>query len=170
MIGEKMDAALNEQLNRELYSEYLYLAMSAWFDGKGLKGFAHWMRMQAGEERIHAMKIFDYLALAGGGAVLKAIDEPPCEFGSALKAFEAALEHEQFITGSINERVDLAIELSDHATNAFLQWYVIEQVEEEASAGEIVDRLRLISDDGNGIFVLDGQLGQRPAPTPPVKE
>ena len=170
MVGDKMQEALNEQINRELYSEYLYLAMSAWFQELGLVGMAQWMRMQALEENIHAMKIFDYVSEVGGKVHLKGIDEPPTDFGCPLSAFEAALEHEKFITGSINELVDLAIAERDHASNNFLQWYVTEQVEEEASAGEVVDKLKLAGDAGNGLLMLDDQLGQRLPPTPPAAQ
>ncbi|NSW58331.1 MAG: ferritin [Armatimonadetes bacterium] len=167
MISEKMNAAINEQINKELYSEYLYQSMAAWFEAEGLPGFANWMRVQAQEEHFHAMKFFDYVIETGGRVILEAIAKPPSEFGSPKGAFEATLEHENFITASINSLVDLAIELKDHATNNFLQWYVAEQVEEESNDKAILDQLKWIGDNGNALLMLDKELGTRVF-TPPV--
>lgn len=161
MVSDKMAAALNDQINKELYSEYMYLSMAAYFDAKGLKGFANWMRVQVKEERSHAMMMYAYLNEAGGTAVMAPIDGPPTEFASPLDVFEKTLEHERFVTSRINALMDVAIEEKDHATQAFLQWFVTEQVEEEASAGELVDTLRLVGDQGQGLLMLDRELGQR---------
>ncbi len=161
MISEKMNAAINEQINKELYSEYLYQAMAAWFASQGLPGFSNWMRVQAQEEHFHAMKFYDYVIETGGRVILEAIAKPPSEFGSPKAAFEATLEHENFITASINGLVDLALELRDHASNNFLQWYVAEQVEEEANDNAILDQLKWIGDNGNALLMLDKQLAMR---------
>jgi len=169
MLSEKMNVAINEQINKELFSEYLYLSMSAWFESEGLPGFASWMAVQAQEEHFHAMKLYGYINERGGRVILEAIDKPESEFGNPAKAFDATMEHEQFITSSINGLVDLAIELKDHATNQFLQWYVEEQVEEEASAQGIIDKLKWIGDNGNALLMMDRELGARVF-TPPASE
>ncbi len=161
MISKKLEKAINDQINRELFSEYLYTAMEAWFANENLDGMANWMRAQSQEEHAHAMKFFDYLIERGGRVELEAIDKPEVEFGNPFKAFQAAYEHEQFITKHINERMDIAIEENDHASKGFLQWYVDEQVEEEASADRIVQRLKMIGDNMHGIFMLDNELSQR---------
>lgn len=160
MLKENMDKALNGQVNAELYSSYLYLSMEAYFEDKGLGGFAHWMRVQAQEELFHAMRIYDHIGERGGRVVLDQIKAPPKEWDSPLAVFEAVYGHEQLVTGLINKLVDLAIEEKDHATNNFLQWFVKEQVEEEATASEIVEKLKLAS-EGNGLFMMDKELGQR---------
>ncbi|MBU0567686.1 ferritin [bacterium] len=160
MIEKKVQEALNNQTNRELYSSYLYLSMAAYFESINLKGFANWMRVQAQEELVHAMKFHDYLMERGGRAILASVEAPPSEWRSALKVFEHTYEHEQKVTGLINNLVDLAISKQDHATNSFLQWFVTEQVEEEASANEVVQTLKLAG-DGNGLFKLDRELGRR---------
>lgn len=161
MIGTKMCEALNEQVNRELYSEYLYLSMAAWFEGQGLKGYAQWMYAQTQEEHFHAMKIFRFIASVGGKVELKPLQGPPVDFESPLAIFEAALDHERFITASINERVALAIEEKDFAANSMLQWFVDEQVEEEAHADSIVQKLVLAGDSTGALFMLDRELGAR---------
>lgn len=167
MLNQRMEDALNEQHNAELYSGYLYLAMSAWFQSINLSGFAVWMRVQAQEELIHAMKFYDYINERGGRVTLKAIDGPPSEWDSPLAAFEGAYAHEQKVTGMINDLVDLAREEHDHATEIFLQWFVSEQVEEEDSANEVVQKIKLMGDAGGGLFMLDRELGQRMF-TPPA--
>jgi len=169
MLSDKMLEALNEQINRELYSEYLYLSMAAWFEDQGLPGFANWMKVQTQEEHFHAMKIFDYVSEVNGRVTLKPIAGPPVDFESALAIFEASLDHEKYITASINERVKLAMDESDFATANFLQWYVAEQVEEEASVGAVVDKLRLAAGHGNALLMLDQQLATRVF-TPPAAE
>jgi len=161
MIGTKMCEALNEQVNRELYSEYLYLSMAAWFEGQGLKGYAQWMYAQTQEEHFHAMKIFRFIASVGGKVELKPLQGPPVDFESPLAIFEAALDHERFITASINERVALAIEEKDFAANSMLQWFVDEQVEEETSVGEMRDHLKLAAGAPQAVLMLDQQAGTR---------
>jgi len=161
MMSDKMQAAINKQINAELYSGYLYLSMASQFGSMSLPGFAHWMRAQAQEELFHAMKFFDYVCERGGVVTLQAIEGPPTEWESSLAMFEAAYEHEQKVTGMINDLVDLAIETKDHASNNFLQWYVAEQVEEEASADEVVQKLKLAGSEGGGLFMLDREMGQR---------
>lgn len=167
MICNKIKDAINAQINRELYSEYLYLSMSAWFAKENLDGFANWMNVQAQEERFHAMKFFNYLIERGAAVILEQIDKPESDFQRPLKAFELALEHEQYISKNINDLMDIAIQENDHAARSFLQWYVDEQVEEEASADKIVSKLRMIGDRIEGIFMLDNELGQRVF-TPPT--
>jgi ferritin len=161
MVSEKMQAAFCDQINRELYSEYLYLSMVAYFDDLGLKGFAHWMRVQTKEEHTHAMMMFTHLGTAGGKVTLQPIAGPPTTFESPLAVFEATLEHERFITANINALLDQALGERDHASAAFLQWFVTEQVEEEAAAKELVDTLRLIGGQGQGLLMLDRELGAR---------
>ncbi|MBN2430277.1 MAG: ferritin [Acidobacteria bacterium] len=163
MQSKKMEKALNKQINEELFSSYLYLAMSAWFESRNLPGFAQWMKVQAGEENEHAMKIFNFIFERRGDVELEAIEKPQAAWKSPLDAFEAAFKHEQHISGCINDLMDLAISEKDHATQAFLQWFVNEQVEEEASADAIVQQLRMIGESKNALFMLDRALGQRQA-------
>jgi len=169
MIGEKMRKSLNGQVNAELYSAYLYLSMCAYFESADLAGFANWMRVQTQEEVAHAMKIYDYVNERGGRVVLEAIEKPVSEWDSPLAAFGAVFAHEQKVTGLINELVNLAIEEKDHAANIFLQWFVNEQVEEEASADAIVKKLKLVADAPGGLYMLDAELAQRLF-TPPAAE
>lgn len=169
MIKEKIQDALNKQLNAELYSAYLYLSMVAYFESMDLGGFANWVRVQAQEELTHAMKFYDYIIQRGGRVVLSSIDEPPSEWESPLAVFEHTYQHEQKVTGLINELVNLAIAEGDHATNNFLQWFVAEQVEEEDSANAALQKIKLISDASGGLFMLDGELGQRVF-NPPAKQ
>lgn len=161
MLNKKIQDAINEQINKELYSAYLYLAMAAYFDSNNLPGFAHWMRAQYGEETQHALKFYRYVNERGGRVFVKGIDEPPAEFGSPLKTFEQTLEHEQFVTGLINSLYELALEEKDYATQSLLKWYIDEQVEEEANASYIVDMLKMVGEKGNGLILLDRQLAQR---------
>ena len=169
MLSERMLKALNKQLNAELYSAYLYLSMAAYFESKNLKGFANWMRVQAQEELTHAMRFFDYINERGGRVYLEAIEKPPIEWKSPLDVFEATYKHEVKVTNMINDLVNMAMEEKDHATYNMLQWFVAEQVEEEASADEIRQQLKLIGDDGRGIMMLDRELKQRVF-TPPAQE
>ncbi|MDY6930754.1 MAG: ferritin [Halobacteriota archaeon] len=161
MLSESMQEALNNQVNREIFSAYLYMSMSAHSTYIGLKGFANWFMVQYQEEMVHAMKLYDYINDQGGRVTLQVIEEPASEFESPLDMFEKTLKHEQYITESINEIVDLAIEEKDHATNIFMQWYVTEQIEEEGNDNEIISKLKLIGDDGNGLLMLDNELGLR---------
>jgi ferritin len=169
MITKKMQEALNGQINAELYSAYLYLSMEAYFKSENLPGFANWMRAQTQEELMHAMKIYDFLNERGGRVILKPIEEPQAQWDSPLAAFEAAYKHEQKVTGLINDLVNLAIEEKDHATNSFLQWFVNEQVEEEASADEVVQKLKRVEKAPGGMFMIDQELGQRVF-TPPTTQ
>jgi ferritin len=163
MLKEKVLKALNEQVNAEQYSALLYLSMSAWFEDKGLPGFANWMYVQYQEELTHANKIFKFIVERSGKAEVKAIKQMPADFESVLQVVEKTLEHEQYVTELIDNLVDVATEVRDHATQSFLQWFVDEQVEEEANVTEILDSLKLIEGEakGNGLFMLDRELRQR---------
>ncbi|WP_320006933.1 ferritin [Maridesulfovibrio sp.] len=161
MSNKVLEKALNEQLNAELYSAYLYLSMSAYFSELGLDGFANWMRVQAQEEQFHAMKFYDYIIERGGRVLLASIDGPKTEWESPLDCVEAVLEHEQHVTSLVNGLVDLAIQERDHATNIFLQWFVTEQVEEEDNVNAVLNKLRLLNGEGNGMFILDKELSTR---------
>lgn len=161
MISKKMIDAINEQINKELYSAYLYLSMSAWFEEQSLEGMASWMHEQAKEEYDHAMRFFKYLTERGAQVILKAIDQPIIEFETPLNAFSMALEHEKFVTKSINELMDLAIKEKDYATKSFLYWFIDEQVEEEDSVGSIVDDLKLVGEKGHGLLMINRELAQR---------
>lgn len=168
MIKEKVQEALNEQIKWEFYSAYLYLSMAAYFGFVNLPGFANWMKVQAQEELVHAMKLFDFVTERGGKVTLAAVDAPPSEWDSPLAVFEATYEHEQVVTGRINALVDLAAAESDHATNQMLQWFVTEQVEEESSADEMVQKLKLVGKEGGGLFMLDRELALRVFVPPPA--
>ena len=161
MIGGKLEKALNKQLNMELFSAYLYVAMAAFFEHKGLNGFANWMRIQAREEMDHATKFYTYIHDVGGRVELDAIAKPPADFKSPLAVFEDALAHEQTVTKSIYKLMDLALSESHHATRTFLQWFVTEQVEEEKVADEIVKRLHLVDSSPEGLFMIDREMAQR---------
>ena len=163
MIDKEMEEALNKQINEEMYSAYLYLAMSSYFESIGLKGFAHWMYVQYQEEVGHAMKLYRYIFERGGKVKLYAIKEPPSEWESPLHAFEETLKHEQHITQCINDLVDLAEKKKDRATFNLLQWFINEQVEEEANDEEIISQLKLIGNSGHGLLMLDRELGKRVA-------
>ncbi|MBU0607571.1 MAG: ferritin [Armatimonadetes bacterium] len=161
MLHEKMLVAINDQINKELYSAYLYQSMMAHFEALGLSGFANWMRVQSMEETLHAYKFYDYVIERGGKVTLTAIDGPETEWPTPLAAFEQVLTHEQFVTSRINNLMDIALEIRDHASASFLQWFIDEQVEEEASAEAIVQKLRLVGDNPNGLFMVDKDLGAR---------
>jgi ferritin len=169
MMNPKLEKAINEQIKWELYSAHLYLSMSSWYESIGLRGFATWERVQFQEEQFHAMKFFDYVIARGGRVLLQALDAPPVEWKSPLEAFEFSLAHEQMVTGRINDLVNLALEEKDHATYNMLQWYVDEQVEEEANASEIVTKLGMIEKEGASglLYMLDKELGTRVF-TPPA--
>ena len=169
MLKEKIQAACNKQLNAETFSAYLYWSMSAYFESINLKGFATWMRVQALEEMTHAEKFFNFVNERGGRVLMAAIDEPATQWETPLAAFEAAYKHEVMVTGLINSLMDLAVAESDHAAAIFLQWFVSEQVEEEASADEVIQKLKLIGKDSASLFMLDQELGQRVF-VPPVAE
>ena len=165
MISKKMKDALNAQINAELYSAYLYLAMEAWFQSVNFQGFAKWMRVQTREEMSHAMKIYDFITDRGGRVTLDAIAGPGGEWKSPLAVFEAAYKHEQKVTALINGLVELAEKEKDHATGVFLQWFVTEQVEEEKNASEIVAKLQILKDSAGSMYMLDKELGKRKSET-----
>jgi ferritin len=160
-MNEKIEQAFNKQLNEELYSAYLYLSMSAWFETQNLKGMANWMRQQSQEETAHAMKFYDFIFDRDGTVTLKEIRSPKTEWKSPLNAFEDAFSHERKISGFIHDLVDLSLKENDHAANTFLQWFVSEQVEEEATVKEIVDKLKFAGDSKVTLFMMDNELGQR---------
>jgi len=161
MISKKMQDALNEQINAELYSAYLYLAMAAEFESNNLKGMASWMEVQAKEETEHAKRLYDFVNDRGGRVTLKAIDTPPAEWKSPAAAFKAAYEHEQKVTAMIHNLVDVARSEKDKAAEVMLAWFVDEQVEEEAQTSEIAEKLGMIKESANGLFMLDNALGKR---------
>ncbi|WP_163340064.1 ferritin [Desulfopila sp. IMCC35008] len=161
MITKKMNDAFNNQINAEQFSSYLYLSMSAWFSTNGLPGFATWMRAQAKEEAFHGDKMFDYLLERGGKVELQKIDKPKGKWKSPLDVIKDVAAHEAKVTGLINDLVDCALEEKDHASNIFLQWFVAEQVEEEASVGEVLDRLKMVGDNPSGMFTMDLEMGKR---------
>ncbi len=167
MLSDKMLKALNDQINAELYSSYLYLSMGAYFQDLNLSGFAQWMKVQSLEELTHAMKFYAFVSDRGGRVTMSPIAGPPVRWDSPLAVFQEALAHEQKVTGLINKLVDLAIKEKDHATNTFLQWFVTEQVEEEASANEVVQKLKLMGDAQGGLFMLDQEMSQRSFMIPP---
>ncbi len=163
MLNPKIQEALNQQLNAELFSSYLYLSMSANFDSTSFQGMAAWMRIQAQEEHAHAMKFYDYILERNGQVTLAQVEAPQTKWDSPLEAFEGAYAHEQKITGLINGLADLAVTEKDHATETFLQWFITEQVEEEATVSTIVDQLKLVGGEGVALYMIDQQLAQRPA-------
>jgi len=166
MISDKMTQALNEQVNREMYSAYLYMAMSAHCNQVGLKGFANWFMVQYHEEMLHAMKIYEYIQRQGAEIKLAAIDAPPASFESPLDMFTQTLAHEQFITRSISDLMELAIAEKDHASQIFLEWYVTEQVEEEENDNDIIAQLKFIKDNPQGLMMLDRELAGRMTTVP----
>jgi ferritin len=161
ILGKKMESAINEQINAELYSAYLYLSMAAYGEAANLPGLAHWMRAQANEEVEHAMKFFNYVTERGGRVTLTAIDQPRADWESPLNVFEQVLEHEQKVTGLINGLYEIALAENDYASQVLLHWYIDEQVEEEANAQQIVETLRMIGDQPQALVMLDKELGQR---------
>ena len=167
MLKKKMLKGMNDQINAEMFSSYLYLSMENYFQSISLGGFAAWMRAQAQEEMMHAMKFYDFIHERGGKVSLEAIAKPETNWESPLAAFEAVLAHEQHVTSLINDLVDLAIGEKDHATNIFLQWFVSEQVEEEASVADVIAKLKLVDQTPGGAFMLDKDLATRVF-TPPT--
>ncbi|MBQ8475783.1 ferritin [bacterium] len=167
MITEKMQQAFLSQINKELYSEYLYLSMKAYFADKNLKGFVNWMSIQVQEEHAHAMGMFDYVIERGGRVTLDAIERPKNDWANPLEVFKDVLAHEEYVTSQINLLYDTALETKDRAAQLFLNWYIREQVEEEASAADILGRLELIGDDKHALLDLDKELMTRVL-NPPV--
>jgi ferritin len=161
MISKTMEQALNKQVNREFYSAYLYLAMSAYFETTNMKGFAKWMRVQAKEEQSHALKIYDFIVARGGKPNLPGIEAPKATWSSAGKVFEEVYAHEQKVTAMIHGLVDLAIKEKDHASFEMLQWFVKEQVEEEEHASAILAQIMIVGDVPGHLFCLDNELGKR---------
>lgn len=161
MIGKAMQDAMNEQINKELFSSYLYLSMAAYFEGKNLPGFANWMRIQSDEEREHAMKFYDFVLDTGGKVALKAIDAPKTEWKSALEVAEEVAAHEAKVTASIYSLYELAQKEKDYPAQMMLQWFITEQVEEEKNAAEIVANLKLIEERGTAVLMLDHRLAKR---------
>lgn len=161
MLSKTVQDAMNEQVNNEFYSAYQYLAMAAYCESVNLPGFAQWMRTQSQEETEHAMKFYDFILDRNGRVVLQAIEGPVIEFGSPLEVFEQALEQEQKVTTMINDLYGLAVKESDYASQAFLQWFVTEQVEEEKNAGDVAETLKMVGDKSEMLFLLDRELGQR---------
>ncbi len=161
MITKIMQDEINNQINKELYSSYLYLSMAAYFEEKNLPGFAHWMRIQDAEEREHAMKLYDFLLERGGKVILKAIDAPKTEWNSTLEVAEEVAAHEAFVTASIYSLYETALKEKDYPAQVMLQWFISEQVEEEKNAADIVASLKLIESHGTAVLVLDHQLSKR---------
>jgi ferritin len=161
MFSEKMQEALNKQLNLELFSAYSYAAMAAYFETTNLSGFAHWMQLQMREELQHSGKFYRYIHDVGGKVELSAIGAPKSEFESPLDAFKSAYEHECEVSQAIYKILDLALKENDHPTNTFLQWFVAEQVEEEKTADEVVQQLKLVGSDPNGLFMMDREMAKR---------
>ncbi|MBN2803672.1 MAG: ferritin [Deltaproteobacteria bacterium] len=161
MISNKMETAINGQINIEVYSSYLYYAMAAYFEKLSLKGFAHWMRIQALEELTHVQKLITFINDRGGEVKLETVEAPPLKWESPLAALEATYKHEVMVTGLINNLMDTAFEAKDHAAVNFLQWFVAEQVEEEASVDEAVQRLKLVRQSEGGLFLVDREMDNR---------
>lgn len=162
-LSKGLQEAINDQIHHEFHSAYVYLSMAAHLESASLKGFAHWMRVQAREEVNHAMKLFDYVNDRNGRVVLKALEQPPADFKSVLAVFEQAYEHEQKVTKMIHDLYELATRENDYATQVQLTWFINEQVEEEATASEVVDRLKIAGNDGAALLLLDRELGARSA-------
>jgi ferritin len=160
-IGKAMQEAMNEQINKEFFSSYLYLSMAAYFEDKNLMGFAHWMRLQADEEREHAMKFYDFILDRGGRVLLKTIDAPETEWKSNLEVAEQVAAHEAKVTASINDLYELALKEKDYPAQTMLQWFITEQVEEEKNAAELVAKLKLIEERGTAVLMLDHRLSKR---------
>ena len=166
MLKKEMTKALNEQINKEMYSAFLYMQMASYTSDIALKGFANWFMVQYHEEMFHAMKMYEYVQSQGESVTLKTIAAPESKFKSPLDAFEKTLAHEQFVTQSINDLMDLAIKHKDHATKIFLEWYVTEQVEEEDTAGDMIAQLKMIGKDPHALLMMDRELAARGANVP----
>lgn len=167
-MNKKVVQAITEQVNKELYSAYLYMAMEQYLEDQDMSGMANWMYQQALEEQFHARKMMRYLNSRGEKVVLKQIDEPKIEWASIKEVFDDVLEHEQFVTNSINDIQSIAVDIKDYATMNFLQWFIDEQVEEEEAATDLIKQLKLIGDSGYGLLMLDKEMAQRTfiEPTP----
>lgn len=163
MISQTIADALNTQVSREFYSAYFYLSMSAHSDCLGLRGFASWFMMKHQEEQLHAMKLYRYVLDQGSPIQLLPVEQPPSTFAGPLEMLEATLVHERQVTRMFNELIDLAISERDHATQIFLHWFITEQIEEEATVSEIISKIKLVGGKGDGLFMIDNQLGQKVA-------
>ena len=161
MLNKNIQSAIDKQINAEIWSAYLYLSMSAYFESQNLRGFANWMKIQWQEETSHAIKFFDYVHSRGGQVSLKPIDTVQTTWKNAIDVFSDTLEHEQFVTSLINKIANLAVEEKDHATSSMLQWFISEQIEEEANAEQILVQLKMIGDNGYGMLMLDRELATR---------
>ncbi len=170
MLSDTVQKAINEQIHAEFYSFYLYLSVAGWFTNRHLDGFAHWMQIQAQEEYGHAMKLFRYVHDRGSAVKLQTIDAPQSDWTSPSVAFESVLNHERHISERINTLVNLASSERDHATAAMLQWYVNEQVEEEATADTLFHQVKMLESSPQGLFMLDRELAARPAPAATAAE
>jgi ferritin len=164
MIGERLNQAINDQIKNELESYYIYLSMAAWLHGKSLDGMGHWMRCQAHEELIHAMKLYNHILDRGGEIVLQDLKQLKTQWGSPLEVFQDAFEHEKFITAKINDLTSIAREEKDYASEPMLAWFSDEQIEEEATAAKITDELTMVGEDKPGLLMLDRELGARAYP------
>jgi len=169
MINEKVGNIINEQINKELYSAYLYLSMSAYFSEIGLLGFANWMRVQTQEEQAHAMLMYDFLINRGAKVVLKTVDAPPSNWTTPLQVLEEVLVHEVYVTSLINNIITVAEEVKDRATISYMNWFIDEQVEEEANAQDIISKLKLIGEDKSALYLLDKDLAARVFVQPVIK-
>lgn len=161
MLNKKLELELNKQINAEFYSAYLYLSMSAYLSSKNLSGFSNWMKVQFEEEQFHAMKLYQYVLDRGGNIELNLIEKPKTKWKNIVDVFVDVLAHEEKVTSLINNLVDVAMKEKDHATVNMLQWFIAEQVEEEANASEILDQIKLIDGKGSGLFMLDREAKQR---------
>jgi ferritin len=164
MFKEKVQNAMNDQIQHEIESAYIYLSMAAYFDAENLPGFAQWMKIQYEEEMAHAFRFYDYINDRGGRVKLQPVNQPPIEFDSPLAAFQAALEHEQKITADIDRLYAMALDEKDYPSQTFLQWFIDEQVEEEQHVGEVVENIKMVGDNTHAILMLDRELGQRQPP------
>lgn len=162
-LSQTVQEAMNEQLKHEFDSAYIYLSMAAYCESASLPGFAHWLGAQAREEVAHALKFYTFIHDRGGQVQLRALDQPPVDFASPLAIFEGALAHERKISGLINQLYGLAAREQDYASQAFLQWFVTEQVEEEKITSQVVERLKLAGDSKHALLLIDRELGERPA-------
>ncbi len=160
-MNKTIEEALNKQINAELFSSYLYLSMASYFETINLTGFSKWMKLQAEEELTHAMKFFDYVNNRGGKVILDQIDKPETEFSSPLNVFKKIYEHEQLVTEKINNLYKLSLDYSDYAFQSFLKWFIDEQVEEESSVSDIIEKIKLAGESGPGLFMVDQELSKR---------
>ena len=165
MISKAMEKALNEQINKELFSAYYYYSMAAYLENENFEGMANFMKAQAYEEMGHVVKFYDYINEQGGRVILEAIEKPKSEYDSPQHVFELAFEHEKYVTSLINNLVALALKENDFATKTFLDWFITEQVEEESNMDSVVKKFKIVGTNGHGLLMLDEQLGQRTPPT-----